>query len=98
MEEYADTFQLYTPDVRCRAGSLFYKDVECYMRSIWNLKWKDLASYRDKCLGDFNVEIIYFAPAISCVLHPFALHAVEFTLSNCKLMNKDYATFYHPDY
>lgn len=38
-------------------------------------------------------ELIYFVPTTSCALHLFALHAVDFTLSNCK-MNKDGATFY----
>lgn len=40
-----------------------------------------------------DIELIYFLPAVSCVLHLFALHAVDFTLSDCK-MNKDDATFY----
>lgn len=39
------------------------------------------------------MELVYFVPTISCALHLFALHAVDFTLSNCKI-NKDGATFY----
>jgi len=39
------------------------------------------------------MDALFLSLQFPVALHLFALHAVDFTLSNCK-MNKDDATFY----
>lgn len=88
---------VYTPDT---GQSNFYEYGSCVMKQNWIICvtphiWKLVRNLLKHFNGDMTneTELIYFVPDISCALHLFALHAVDFTLSNCKT-NKDDATFY----